>query len=224
LNILIVNGSGAIGSSIIKGLNNESVNLIITSSTGEDVHGNKTVQCSFLIMKNSVPMMRKNGGNLLFFSSAASSIGMANHEAISAAKGGIEAMVRSSAATYAKNNIKVNAIAPGLVDSNLSKNIVSNEVALNVSKKMHSVGRIGTPDDISKFAIPLIVDNSSGALLNLENTKRALVVPNQRPPHIAVKRDNLESFGSPVKHRDGSESVYVKSPDNNTFELIRYPK
>ena len=226
MNILIVNGSGAIGSSIVKGLNNESVNLIITSSTGEDVHGNKTVQwkysgsdsveslfesiknehnqldsvvnclgsiflkpahltseqdfddvldinlkSSFLIMKNSVPMMRKNGGNLLFFSSAASSIGMANHEAISAAKGGIEAMVRSSAATYAKNNIKVNAIAPGLVDSNLSKNIVSNEVALNVSKKMHSVWRIGTPDDISKFAIPLIVDNSSwltGSVINID--------------------------------------------------------
>jgi len=226
LNILIVNGSGAIGSSIIKGLNDKSVNLIITSSTGEDVHGNKTmhwkysgsdsveslfesiknehsqldsvVNClgsiflkpahltsvqdfdevldinlksSFLILKNSVPMMRKNGGNLLFFSSAASSIGMANHEAISAAKGGIEAMVRSAAATYAKNNVKVNAIAPGLVDSNLSKNIVSNEAALNVSKRMHSVGRIGTPDDISKFAIPLIVDNSSwvtGSIINID--------------------------------------------------------
>ena len=80
-------------------------------------------------------------------------------------------MVRSAAATYAKNNIKVNAIAPGLVDSNLSKNIVSNEAALNVSKRMHSVGRIGTPDDISKFAIPLIADNSSwvtGSIINID--------------------------------------------------------
>jgi NAD(P)-dependent dehydrogenase (short-subunit alcohol dehydrogenase family) len=226
LNILIVNGSGAIGSSIIKGLNGKSVNPIITSSTGEDVHGNKTVhwkysgndsveslfesikndysqldsvinclgsiflkpahlttekdfdevldinlKSSFLILKHAIPMMRKNGGNFLFFSSAASSIGMANHEAISAAKGGVEAMVRSAAATYAKNNIRVNAIAPGLVDSNLSKNIVSNEAALNVSKRMHSVGRIGTPDDISKFAIPLIVDNSSwvtGSIINID--------------------------------------------------------
>ena len=226
MNILIVNGSGAIGSSIIKGLNGNSINLIITSSTGDDVHGNKTmpwkysgsdsvellfesiknnysqldsvVNClgsiflkpahltsesdfdatldinlksSFLILKNSIPMMRKNGGNLLFFSSAASSIGMANHEAISAAKGGLESMVRSAAATYAKNNIKINAIAPGLVDSNLSKNIVSNETALNVSKKMHSVGRIGTPEDISKFAIPLIIDNSSwltGSVINID--------------------------------------------------------
>jgi NAD(P)-dependent dehydrogenase (short-subunit alcohol dehydrogenase family) len=38
-------------------------------------------------------------------------------------------------------------------------------------KKMHSVGRIGTPDDISKFAIPLIVDNSSwltGSVINID--------------------------------------------------------
>ena len=199
MNILIVNGSGAIGSSIIKGLNDKSVNLIITSSTGVDVHGKKTmhwkysgidsvnslfesiknehnqldsvVNCLGSIFLKPAHLTRKNGGNLLFFSSAASSIGMSNHEAISAAKGGIEAMVRSAAATYAKNNIKVNAIAPGLVESNLSKDMVSNEAVLAVSKKMHSVGRIGIPDDISKFAIPLITDNSSwitGSVINID--------------------------------------------------------
>jgi|TARA_B110000914_G_scaffold140504_1_gene122982 NAD(P)-dependent dehydrogenase (short-subunit alcohol dehydrogenase family) len=226
LNILIVNGSGAIGSSIVRGLNEHDVNLIITSSTGENVHGNKTIQwkysgsesvedlfnsikskydqidsavnclgsifikpahltseddfdntinmnlkSSFLLLKHTIPMMRKNGGNLLFFSSAAANIGMVNHEAIAAAKGGVEAMVKSAAATYAKNNINVNAIAPGLVDSNLSKNIISNASALEISKKMHSIGRIGVPKDISKFAIPLIIDNSSwvsGSVFNID--------------------------------------------------------
>ena len=61
------------------------------------------------------------------------------------------------------------------------------------------------------------------ALIKFENTKLALVIPDQHPPHIAIKRKNLEKYGSPVKHRDGSESVYVDSPDENTFELIRYP-
>ncbi|MDA9946434.1 VOC family protein [Candidatus Marinimicrobia bacterium] len=74
------------------------------------------------------------------------------------------------------------------------------------------------------FSCEVEYEDDSWALLKFENTKLALVIPNQHPPHIAVKKDNLESFGSPVKHRDGSESVYVKSPDNNTFELIRYPK
>ena len=45
-------------------------------------------------------MMKKNGGNMLFFSSAASNIGLANHEAIAAAKGGLEGLVKSAAATY----------------------------------------------------------------------------------------------------------------------------
>lgn len=226
MNILIINGSGSIGSSIVEGLNKSDVNLIITSSTGEDVHGNKVIKwkysgsdsvnilfnsikdkytrldsvvnclgsifikpahltseddfentlnmnlkSSFFILKNTVPLMRKNGGNLLFFSSAAANIGMVNHEAIAAAKGGLEALVKSAAATYAKNNIKINAIAPGLVESNLSRAIISNPMALEVSKKMHSIGRIGVPKDISKFAIPLIVDNSgwiTGSIINID--------------------------------------------------------
>ena len=66
-------------------------------------------------------------------------------------------------------------------------------------------------------------EDSTWALIKFENTKLALVIPDQHPPHIAIKRKNLEKYGSPVKHRDGSESVYVDSPDENTFELIRYP-
>ena len=66
-------------------------------------------------------------------------------------------------------------------------------------------------------------EDSTWALIKFENTKLALVIPDQHPSHIAIKRKNLEKYGSPVKHRDGSESVYVDSPDENTFELIRYP-
>ena len=44
LNILIINGSGAIGSSIIEELQNLDVNLIITSSSGEKVHGQDTIK------------------------------------------------------------------------------------------------------------------------------------------------------------------------------------
>ena len=86
--------------------------------------------------------MRKHGGNILFFSSAAANIGMVNHEAISAAKGGLEGLVRSAAATYAKNNIRVNALALGLVESSLSSNIISNPMSLEMSKKMHSLGPV----------------------------------------------------------------------------------
>ena len=129
------------------------------------------LRSSFFILKNSIPLMRKNGGSLLFFSSAAANIGLSNHEAIAAAKGGLEGLVKSAAATYAKNNIRVNALALGLVESNLSKGIVSNPAALEVSKKMHSIGKIGSPEIIAKFAIPLILDSSSwitGSIINID--------------------------------------------------------
>ena len=74
------------------------------------------------------------------------------------------------------------------------------------------------------FKCEIEFEDDTWALLKFENTKLALVVPEQHPPHIAIKRENIEDFGTPVKHRDGSESVYVESPDSNKFELIRYPK
>ena len=129
------------------------------------------LRSSFFIIKEVVPMMKKNGGNMLFFSSAASNIGLANHEAIAAAKGGLEGLVKSAAATYSKNNIRVNAIALGLVESNLSSNIVANPMSLEISKKMHSLGRIGSPDSVSKIAKQLIIDENSwitGSIINLD--------------------------------------------------------
>ena len=54
-------------------------------------------------------MLGQGHGRMVFTSSVAGSLGLVNHEAISAAKGGIEAMVRSAAATYANRGIRVNA-------------------------------------------------------------------------------------------------------------------
>ena len=74
------------------------------------------------------------------------------------------------------------------------------------------------------FKCKVTFQDETWALIEFKNTKLALVIPEQHPPHIAVKRENLEEYGVPVKHRDGSESVYIDSPDSNTFELIRYPE
>jgi NAD(P)-dependent dehydrogenase (short-subunit alcohol dehydrogenase family) len=83
-------------------------------------------------------------------SSAAASVGLANHEAISAAKAGVEGLVRSAAATYAPHDIRVNCVAPGLVDTPLAKSITSNETALKASTAMHPLRRIGKPGDIAR--------------------------------------------------------------------------
>ena len=74
------------------------------------------------------------------------------------------------------------------------------------------------------FKCKVTFQDETWALIEFKNTKLALVIPEQHPRPIAVKRENLEEYGAPVKHRDGSESVYIDSPDRNTFELIRYPE
>ena len=62
-------------------------------------------------------MEDKQPGSVVLVSSVVAEIGVVNHEAIAAAKGGIESLVRSAAATYSPHGIRVNAIAPGLMRS-----------------------------------------------------------------------------------------------------------
>ena len=91
---------------------------------------------------------RMKDGSVIFFSSVAGSKGLSNHEAISAAKAGIEGFARSAAATYAKDNLRVNVIAPSIMDSNMSQKILSSDTAREVSKNMHPISKIGDTDDI----------------------------------------------------------------------------
>jgi NAD(P)-dependent dehydrogenase (short-subunit alcohol dehydrogenase family) len=91
---------------------------------------------------------RMKDGSAIFFSSVAGSKGLSNHEAISAAKAGIEGFARSAAATYSKDNLRVNVIAPSIMDSNMSQKILSSDTAREVSKNMHPISKIGDTDDI----------------------------------------------------------------------------
>lgn len=99
---------------------------------------------------------RDQPASILLFSSAASKIGLLNHEAIAAAKGGIEGLVTSAAATYAARGIRVNAIAPGLVRSRMTQRLVQNEATLRVSEAMHPLGRIGDAEDVAAMAAFLV--------------------------------------------------------------------
>lgn len=94
--------------------------------------------------------------NVVLFSSAATRLGLANHEAIVATKAGIEALVRSAAATYAHKNIRFNCIAPGLTATAMTKRITENPQALEYSISMHALGRIGQPEEVALAAMHLL--------------------------------------------------------------------
>ena len=116
---------------------------------------------AFYALRSVTKIMSKQGhGSCLFFSTAAAQTGIANHEAIAAAKGGIEAMVRAAAASYASRGLRINAIAPSLTDTPLSQAIVGSEQALEISKRMHPTGAIGEASDVASLATWLHSDQA----------------------------------------------------------------
>ena len=59
--------------------------------------------------------------------------------------------LRSAAASYAPRNIRVNSVAPGLVDTPLAAPLLASEAARAFSEKMHPLGRIGRPDQVASL-------------------------------------------------------------------------
>ncbi|MEL6431905.1 MAG: SDR family oxidoreductase [Planctomycetota bacterium] len=96
--------------------------------------------------------LRKEGGSIVLFSSAAARTGLPNHEAIAAAKAGVQGLTLSASATYARAGIRVNCVAPGLVDTTMAAAITRSEKALEASRAMHPLGRIGAPEDVARAA------------------------------------------------------------------------
>jgi len=82
-------------------------------------------------------------------------------EMIAAAKAGVQGLALSAAATYAPQGVRVNVVAPGLVNTPLAAPITSSEKALETSRAMHALGRIGEPDEVAS-AIEWLLDPGQG--------------------------------------------------------------
>ena len=89
--------------------------------------------------------------SIVLMSTAAASVGLANHELIASAKSGVEGLARSAAKTYARKNLRFNTISPGMVETPLTSSITSNDIIRKASEKMHALQRIGKPRDIANM-------------------------------------------------------------------------
>lgn len=104
---------------------------------------------AFHTVRAAAKVMMQSGGSIVLLSSAAARTGLANHEAIAAAKAGVIGLMLSAAASYASRGIRVNAVAPGLVATPLTARITGNEASLKASTAMHALGRVGQPGDVA---------------------------------------------------------------------------
>lgn len=104
---------------------------------------------AFAAVRSAKSVFGRDGGSVVLVSSAAARMGMGNHEAIAAAKAAIEGLVRSAAATYAPSGIRFNAVAPGLVETPLSRAITGAPASRKLSESLHPLGKLGMPRDIA---------------------------------------------------------------------------
>ena len=74
-----------------------------------------------------------------------------------------------------------------------------------------------------RFQFDVTWQDDSWALLAFENISLALVLPDQHPPHIAFVTDDIEQYGRPKLHRDGTSSVYLRDRHNNVLEMLSLP-
>jgi NAD(P)-dependent dehydrogenase (short-subunit alcohol dehydrogenase family) len=115
---------------------------------------------AFALVRAAGKHWREGGGSLVLMSSCAATVGLANHEAIAAAKAGVEGLTRAAAATLAPLGVRVNAVAPGLVDTPLAARLTKSEAALRASVALHPLGRIGTADEVAE-AIAFLLSPAS---------------------------------------------------------------
>lgn len=113
---------------------------------------------AFAAVRAGAKLLREGGGggSIILFASAAAEVGIQNHEAIAAAKGGVIGLARSAAATYASANIRVNVISPGLIRTEMTRRIWEQPASAAASTAMHALGRLGEPDQVASLAAWLL--------------------------------------------------------------------
>ena len=120
----------------------------------------------FLMTKAVIPaMLEAGGGAIVNVASISSLIVLPEHAAYCAAKGGLVQLTRQAALEYALENVRVNCVAPGTVDTPLVQRFLADapnatEVLADL-RANHPIGRIGTAEEIGRAVAFLASDDAS---------------------------------------------------------------
>ncbi len=120
----------------------------------------------WLMSRAALPHMRKaGGGSIINISSVLGLVGIRNRVAYSASKGAVTLMTKAMALDHARENIRVNCICPGIVETELVADFIRKapdpEAAKAARMALHPLGRFGQPEDVANCAVFLASDEST---------------------------------------------------------------
>ena len=106
-------------------------------------------------------MLKQGGGSIIHTGSPTGLTGCAPKlTAYSVSKGGIAGLTKVMAAAYARNNIRVNSVVPGTMDTPMNEYILSNTQVREEYRQAVPLGRLGLPEDMEGIAVFLASDES----------------------------------------------------------------
>ena len=142
------------------GFDEAETSLIEETSSDFDKIMNVNVKGVWLSMKFEIPeMIRKGAGAIVNMSSGAGVIGIPQTPIYDASKHAVLGLTKSAALGYAKSGIRINAVAPGLVKTDMIASI--NKQFMDTLKSMHPIGRIADPEEIANAVVWLLSDKAS---------------------------------------------------------------
>jgi 2-deoxy-D-gluconate 3-dehydrogenase len=116
---------------------------------------NTNLTSAFLCAQAAYPaMVARGGGKIINIGSMMSLFGAAHAAAYAASKGGIVQLTKSQAAGWARDNIQVNAVLPGWIETELTDGAKAQVAGLNESVLARTpAGRWGQPEDLAGIAV-----------------------------------------------------------------------
>lgn len=140
------------------------------------------VEGVFLTLKYAIPHLQKNGkGSIVIMASDQALIGKGNSAAYGAAKGAVGQLTKSTAIDYAKDNIRVNAVCPGTINTSLAREAMKGFAEQNFGgdlkkgeeflQKAQPLQRLGTPEEVAETVVFLLSDKPgfmTGSLVSID--------------------------------------------------------
>lgn len=158
---ILVNNAGIIRDSLLIRMKEEDWDAVI------NINLKGTFNCSKTVAKYM--MRQKSGGKIVNISSVIGLVGNIGQANYAASKAGIIGLTKSIAKELALRNINVNAIAPGFIETDMTKRL-SEKVRKDLQQQI-PLKRLGTVKDIAKVVYFLVSDNANyitGQVINVD--------------------------------------------------------